>query len=251
MTLSLSVILLGVIVSAAEIVGGSLAVLKKEWTHRVQEYLLALGAGFILALVIIELVPESIHGIGIGASLWVLLGFSIMHFVEHTIVGHLHFGEETHPEVMVSRIASYSAFWGLFIHAFFDGLSIAAGMQYNISLGVMIFIAVLLHKIPEGLTVASIMLAADRPRKNAFLASAGIGGGTMLGIFMTFFLTNVDVHIVGIAFAFSAGAGLYVGASDLIPEVNRSGNHITPVIVFVGMLLFYLSSLAVETSLGR
>ncbi len=251
MTLSLSVIILGLIVTAAEILGGSLVVLKREWTNQVQEYLLALGAGFILALVLIDLVPESIQGIGMGASLWVLLGFSVMHFVEHTIVGHLHFGEETHSDVMLSRVASYSAFSGLFIHAFFDGLSIAAGMQYNVSLGVMIFIAILLHKFPEGLTVASIMLAADQPRKNAFWASVGIGSGTMLGILTTFFLTDVSMHVVGFAFAFSAGAGLYVGASDLIPEVNRSGNRVTPVIVFVGMLLFYLSSLAVGTAMGR
>ncbi|MDE3057101.1 MAG: ZIP family metal transporter [Bacteroidota bacterium] len=251
MTLSLTVVILGLVVTAAEIAGGSVAVLKQEWINRLQEYLLALGAGFILALVLIDLVPESIQGIGIGASLWVLVGFSAMHFVEHTVVGHLHFGEETHSDVMISRVASYSAFSGLFIHAFFDGLSIAAGMQYNVSLGVMIFVAILLHKFPEGLTVASIMLAAERPRKNAFWASVGIGAGTMVGIFTTFFLTDVSAHIVGFAFAFSAGAGLYVGASDLIPEVNRSGNRITPIVVFVGMLLFYLSSLAVGTALGR
>jgi zinc transporter ZupT len=174
-----------------------------------------------------------------------------MHFSEHTVVGHLHFGEEVHSEVMVSKVASYSAFWGLFIHAFFDGVSISAGMQYNFSLGLMIFFAILLHKFPEGLTIASVMLAADHPRRNAFWASAGAGAGTMLGIVAMFFLRDINSQVVGYAFAFSAGAGMYVGASDLIPEINRSKNRIAPIVVFVGMILFYVSSVIVARVIGR
>ncbi len=250
MNSTVAIILAGIIAAAAEILGGSLVVLKHSWPKKIQEYLLALGAGFLLALVLIDLIPESIHANGASASLWLLIGFSVIHFVEHTIVEHLHFGEETHDDVMVSKIASYSAFWGLFIHAFFDGLSIAAGMYYNFSMGLMIFIAILLHKFPEGLTIASIMISAQQPRRTAFLASAGIGGGTILGVLMIFFLKNVDPHITGIAFAFSAGAAMYVGASDLIPEINHSKNRIIPVFVFVGMLLYYLTELFLSTVIG-
>ena len=48
------------------------------------------------------------------------------------------------------------------------------------------------------------------------------------------------------AFAFSAGAAVYVGASDLIPEINKSENRLPPLIVFVGMLLFYFSERVLE-----
>jgi zinc transporter ZupT len=47
--------------------------------------------------------------------------------------------------------------------------------------------------------------------------------------------------MAGIAFAFSAGTVVYVGASDLIPEVNTSKSRYPPLLVFAGMLLFYLS----------
>jgi zinc transporter ZupT len=251
MNISLIIILFGLVAAGAEILGGSVVLMRREWPQRIQEYLLALGAGFILALVLLDLIPESIAGIGSTAPLLILLGFSMMHFAEHTVVGHLHFGEEVHSEVMVSKVASYSAFWGLFIHAFFDGVSISAGMQYNFPLGLMIFFAILLHKFPEGLTIASIMLAADQPRKNAFWASAGTGVGTMLGIVAMFLLKSVNAYIIGYAFAFSAGAGMYVGASDLIPEINRSKNRIAPIVVFVGMILFYISSLVVGRLTGR
>ncbi|MGE5315594.1 MAG: ZIP family metal transporter [Acidobacteriota bacterium] len=250
MTQTLIILLAGVLASAAEIVGGSLVVFRSTMPKKVQEYLLALGAGFLLALVIVELIPESIEGIGQSAPIWILLGFSVIHLVEHTIVGHLHFGEETHHDVMVSKVASYSAFGGLFIHAFFDGLAISAGMFYNFELGLMIFFAILLHKFPEGLTIASIMLAARHPKKTALWASAGIGISTMIGILMIFFLKNVDAQITGFAFAFSAGSALYVGASDLIPEINHSHHRVIPVFVFVGMLLFYLSAALIKVLVG-
>lgn len=249
--MELTVILYGLVAALAEILGGALVVLRKEWPKQIQEYLLALSAGFILALVFIELIPEGIGAVGIQAPLYMLAGYSVLHFFEHTIVGHLHFGEETHHEVMVSKVASLSTFTGLFIHAFFDGFAISAGMQFNFSLGLLIFFAVLLHKIPEGLTIASVMLAAEHRRRTALLASTAIGVATMLGIVSVFVLAGVSKEVVGIAFAFSAGIATYVGASDLIPEINHSKNRIIPVLVFAGMALFYLGKILVESFVGH
>jgi len=246
----MNTLLFGVIAAAAEILGGVLVVYKTEWPRKIQEYLLALGAGFILALVFFELIPESLKHLGAIASLYIVIGYGMLHFFEHTVVTHLHFGEETHSEVMVSRVASTSAFVGLLIHAFFDGISISAGMQFNFALGVLIFFAVLLHKIPEGLTIASIALSARQSRGRALLASILVGASTLVGVIVILFITTINANFLGIAFALSAGAATYVGASDLIPEVNRSGNRITPIVVFAGMLLFYVSQLGVEKMLG-
>jgi zinc transporter ZupT len=240
------IILFGLIAAGAEILGSVLILMRKDWPKRVQEYLIALSAGFLLSLVFFELFPESLALLGATASLYVVLGFGLLHFFEHTIAGHLHFGEETHTEALVSPAAIVSAFSGLFVHAFFDGLSISAGMEYSTYIGMLVFIAILLHKLPEGLTIASIMLAAQQPRRNAFFASLAIGVATMLGVIVVVVLARVDRQFVGIAFAFSAGAATYVGASDLIPEINRSGNRITPLIVFAGMLLFYVSELLLK-----
>jgi zinc and cadmium transporter len=237
----ISAIILGSIAAGAEILGGVFVSMRKEWPRRIQEYLLALSAGFILALAFFELIPESLNLLGETASLCFLAGYSMIHFFEHTIVGHLHFGEETHRDVMISRTASLSALFGLMMHAFFDGLSISAGLRFNTAIGVMIFIAVLLHKLPEGLTIASIMLASSNDRREAFLASLCVGAATILGCVVLFSLEKVSGMAAGIAFGFSAGTAAYVGASDLIPEINRSGNRVTPLLVFVGMLLFYFS----------
>jgi zinc transporter ZupT len=242
----LRILFFGLIASSAEILGGTVVVLRKEWPKRVQEYLLALSAGFILALVFFELIPESLKILGVTAPLYIVIGFGVLHFFEHTIVGHLHFGEETHTDVMLSKTASLAAFSGLTVHAFFDGLSISAGMHHDYLIGLLIFFAIFLHKIPEGLTIASIMLAANQPRSRALMSSVLLGVATMLGIVMVFVLADLQPNAVGIAFAFSAGAATYVGASDLIPEINRSKKRVMPLVVFGGMLLFYVSQRLLE-----
>ena len=243
----LRTLLFGFVAAFAEILGGSLIYFRRSWPRRVQETLLALGAGFILALVFLKLVPASIRALGDTAMLWCIVGFATIHFFEHTIVGHLHFGEETHHDAMVSKKASVSAFSGLFVHAFFDGFTIAIGMQFDFLLGVLIFVAVLLHKFPEGLTIGSIVNAAGYPQKIVLLSTVGLAGATLVGVCTPFVFEHVSAGFVGAGFAFSAGVALYVGASDLIPEINKSKDRIPPLVVFAGMLLFYLSERILDT----
>jgi zinc transporter ZupT len=247
--MTLRVLLFGFIAALAEVLGGSLIYLRKSWPQRAQEMLLALGAGFILALVFLKLIPASIQKLGETAALYCLLGFATIHFFEHTIVGHLHFGEETHPEVMVSKAASFSAFSGLFVHAFFDGFTISVGLHFDFLLGVLIFLAVLLHKIPEGLTIGSIVLASGYSKKTVLYSSVGLGLATMLGVCAVFVFQQVSEGMIGMGFAFSAGVAVYVGASDLIPEINKSKDRIPPLVVFAGMVLFYLSDRVLESML--
>lgn len=237
----IEILLLGFAAAAAEVLGGMLIVRKRSWPRRMQEVLLALGAGFILALVFLTLIPASIEALGETAALYMMIGFAAIHFFEHTIVGHLHFGEETHADVMVSKVASLSAFVGLFIHAFFDGFSISVGLQFDYVIGFLIFFAVLLHKFPEGLTIGSIMVAAGHQRKTIILSTVGIGLATLLGVAVALLFGSVSKEMIGAAFAFSAGTAAYVGASDLIPEINKSKDRIPPMIVFFGMILFYVS----------
>lgn len=246
----MNILLFGLAAAAAEILGGLIIVWKKHWPRRLQEILLALGAGFLLALVLMKLIPVSIEKIGESAAVVMMVGFAALHFFEHAVVGHLHFGEETHADVMVSRAATMSAFTGLFVHAFFDGFSISSGMQFDYSIGVLIFIGILLHKFPEGLTIGSIMHAAGYSKRVVLLSASGIGLATVLGVIAVFLISGINEEMVGMAFAFSAGAALYVGASDLIPEINKSRDRIPPLVVFAGMLLFYVTDRIVEGMVG-
>src|SRR3712207_7084614 len=91
-----------------------------------------------------------------------LAGYLLIHFFEHTVAPHFHFGEETHPEAVVRPSAAYTAIGGLLIHTFFDGGSGASALVLDRKAGVLGLIAVLLPKAPEGFTAGLRMLGSGR-----------------------------------------------------------------------------------------
>ncbi|MDP9144583.1 MAG: ZIP family metal transporter [Actinomycetota bacterium] len=232
-------LLLGAAAAAANLFGGYVVTRRKHWNEIFLKYFIGLGAGFMLAAVFLRLLPESLELSPMGPVL-VLLGYFLVHFFEHTLAPHFHFGEETHGDVMLNPAVAYSALIGLTIHTFFDGVSIASGFLLSFSLGVLIFVAVALHKIPEGFTVASIALASGRGVRGAWMSTWILAGATLLGVVVMHYFAPA----VAYALPLSTGVTLYVAASDLIPEVNEQRGLQMAAVVFVGVALFALSSMA-------
>jgi zinc and cadmium transporter len=231
-------ILLGITAGAANIVGGSLMA-HREWEQRYLKYFMALGAGFMLATAITEMVPASVSlegGSGGRAGFLVLLGYLIIHFCEHVVSGHFHFGAETHHEEFVNHHRSNTVLLGLVIHAFFDGIAITAGFLVSNWLGWIVFLAIFLHKIPEGFTVSSVMLASGRSKMTAISASIFLAAGTLAGVF-TMVLVQ---HGVAIGLPIAAGVTIYVAASDIVPEVNREPGIRMPLLLFVGVATLFM-----------
>jgi len=130
---------------------------------------------------------------------------------------------------------------GLIIHTFFDGIAIASGFIVSTWLGWIIFLAIFLHKIPEGFTIASVMLASGQSRSIAWGASILLGASTLTGVLTM----AVFRHQVSFGLPLSAGVTIYVAASDLMPEVNREPGGKMAFVVFLGVgLLFALDKLA-------
>jgi zinc and cadmium transporter len=228
-------ILLGLTAALANGLGGAVIV-QKNWERRYLRYFVALGAGFMLGTALLEMLPESIALAGPKAPLLILAGYFLVHFFEHTVTGHFHFGEETHAEAFILRHRGYSVLLGLVVHTFFDGIAIASGFLISGWLGWVIFLAVILHKVPEGFTASSIMLASGRSKAVAWAASGVLGLATMAGVLtMTIFNRSLNAGL-----PLSAGVTLYVAASDLIPEVNKEPGIRIALMVFLGVGLLVM-----------
>jgi ZIP family zinc transporter/zinc and cadmium transporter len=117
------------------------------------------------------------------------------------------------------------------IHTFFDGIAIASGFLVSRFLGWIIFLAVILHKLPEGFTASSVMLASGRSRAVAWSASALLGLATLGGVLTV----SAFTRSVSAGLPLAAGVTLYVAASDLIPEVNREPDIRKALVVFAGV----------------
>jgi ZIP family zinc transporter/zinc and cadmium transporter len=217
-------------VAALATVAGGWLVARREWSRRYLRYLLGLGAGFMLAVVFVEVIPEAYELSGSRALMYVLGGYLVVHLFVHTLSQHVHFGEETHVEEVRSGHTAEVALAGLSLHALFDGVMVGAGFLVSAYLGGVLLAAVVLHKLPEGFTAASLMLARGRTRGAAFAAACGLGAATLAGsVFTAFFAGQA-----GVVLPFSAGLTLYVAASDLVPEVNQERDLGVAGTVFLG-----------------
>jgi zinc and cadmium transporter len=250
---------LGAVAAAANLAGGFLVV-RREWSREYLKYFIALGAGFMLAVSLVDMLPESLRlasvrpyaiyprVVGAGnewaeVMLLVLAGYLLVHFFEHTLAPHFHFGEETHLEEMTAAHVGYAAVLGLAIHTFFDGVAIASGLLVSESLGILIFVAIFLHKLPEGFTVASLMMASGQGKRAAFWASAALGAATLAGVGVMLLWRGQ----VRVALPISAGVTLYVAASDLIPEVNHERGPRWALLVFLGVAVVLCAEYAIHT----
>ena len=221
---------LGLVAAAGNLLGGYFVV-RKHWPRQYLQYFVALGAGYMLAVAFLEIIPESVRLSGESAFLYVVIGYFLIHLFEHTIAPHFHFGEETHCEEVSHQHARTTVLLGMAIHTFFDGVAIAAGFLVSTWLGLVIFVAVFLHKLPEGFTVASVVLASGQGKRNALLASGLLGAATLLGVLLTSALQGQLKY----ALPLSGGVTVYVAATDLLPEVNREPNWRMALLVFVGV----------------
>jgi zinc transporter ZupT len=225
----------------ADILGGFLLV-RAKWEQRSLRYTIALGAGFMMAAALLEMVPESFRMAATTTPVLILLGYCTVHLMEHTITPHFHFGEETHPEEFLSARTGYSVLGGLAIHALFDGVAIGSGFSLSNWLGWLIFIAVFLHKAPEGFTIASIMLASGRSNRMALNAAFLLALTTILGVLVIQLLPGC----VRYGLPLSAGVAIYVAATDLIPEMNKEPGFRMALVFFLGVVAFFLLRMMIE-----
>jgi zinc transporter ZupT len=226
---------LGLVAGLADYFGGFLLV-RRSPSAQALRYFVALGAGFMLAAAVLEMVPEGLNLNPRWAPLLILVGYCGVHLLEHTLVPHFHFGEETHHHEFLSARTSYSVLLGLATHTFFDGVAIGSGFVLSHWLGIVLFLAVFLHKIPEGFTIASVMLAGGRGRRAALNSALFLGAMTVLGVLVI----NLQPSWVRAGLPISAGVTIYVAATDLVPEVNREPGIRMALVFFAGVVVFFL-----------
>jgi zinc and cadmium transporter len=226
--------LYGTLAAGGNVLGALAVVSRARWSVRALDAMIALAAGFMMAVVVVEVFPDAIERGGTNAAIVALAGYMLVHLTQHTLVKHFHFGEETHH---VTKAVSLSALIGLMMHTIVDGVAIASGFGVSSALGILIFVAVLLHKFPEGLAISSLFLAAGASRRRALLAASALGGATIVGVALTDGIPALTTH----GLALSAGVTLYVAASNLVPEFQAKRDWRLPISFFVGSALFFVA----------
>lgn len=217
--------------------------LREETLHRILFFLVAFSAGTILGASLFDLLPEAVELVEESVVfIYIAAGFVAFFFLERFIYwyhGHGHFGDikEECGERASTRQFAYLNVLGDGIHNFIDGMIIATSFTVGLHVGVATTIAVIFHELPQEMGDYGILVYAGFERGKAlilnFVAALSVVAG---GVFASFFLETVDL-LSGLLIAFSAGAFIYLAASELVPELKEEGDFKRSLVQFVVFLL--------------
>ena len=182
---------------------------------------------------------------------WVLIGYFGLYVIENLFATHAHPSSagDVHGHALVdswsghtaviSPAACWAAVAGLCIHAFLDGAAIVASFSIHPSTGALVFVAVLIHKVPEGSSLTSVLGAARQERR--VVGTAAVTAlTTMLGGIAAWAIGLVKPSGAHYLLALSAGTFLFIGASNLIPATQKGESKSLVLAVIGGAVLFGL-----------
>ena len=189
----------------AAFVGVVLILWNRTWSERNLRWGIGFGAGLLIGISMLEIIPTAMDLAGEHAMIFVLLGFVGFFLMEKitreepgdcSAAGrHFHF-----------TFASYVA---LCLHALLDGM-----------VGLVIFAAILFHKLPLAISLAGVFLRSSKKR-TAVIQMLIFALATPLGLVAAvLFLRDIPEHVMGAVVALSAGLFLYLGATDMLPEID-------------------------------
>ncbi|MCZ7572677.1 MAG: ZIP family metal transporter [Ardenticatenaceae bacterium] len=231
------------IAAGGYLVGSALPLLRHNLTHRALYRLMAFGASVLITTALIELIPNAMELAGRRVGLGMLAAFLLIFVLETITVPHS--GHQIEHEERAHTLGLV-AFISIGFHNFLDGLILAAGFVSSVALGAITLVAVLVHQLPVGLSVASILLGAGYSRERAWWLSLVLAAAVPLGTLLaTTALTRMPDEAIGMMLGFAAGSFIHVGATDILPHVHeeRDGVSIAVVLGGSGLMLMIFSFL--------
>lgn len=231
---------LSVLAALADLIGG----LATRFAPRLRDaaWLTALGTGFLLGATLLDRMPDAMRALPQTAPLWIGAGYLTLLLLEQARWGSAH--HHAHASYRVSTGGAWATFVGLLLHTFMDGVIIAGAFTVSRATGILMFVAITLHKLPEGFGMATVTLAAGGPPRRAVWTAAALGASTLLGAVVTLRIGQVDALAVDILMAIATGTFLYITTTDLMPAVKQAGRR-AAVAAVIGFVLFGLSLQAV------
>lgn len=221
--------------------GGGLVALRAE-AHR--GLVFAFCAGALIATALVGLVPDSLELLGestqpfgVGALLFAcLIGFFSFYLLENLE----HHATVADDGVLHYRHGHSTGIWGaagIGIHSFLDGVALGAGFDAGDRLGWSVALAVLLHKLADGVSVTGVMRGTRHAARPTLAMVVFASLAPFAGV-IAHRILELPIASLALVFGWFAGVFLYLGATSLLPaahEAERSRR--VPVAALAGVAL--------------
>jgi ZIP family zinc transporter len=215
-------IILAAVTAFATAVGGAIALRARDRLHLV----LGLSAGLLLGLVAFDLLPEvfemsSSNFLGAPAvSVAIVGGFLLLHLYEKFFGTHEAADSEYGDDHKHSaNVAGSVGALAMGVHVFLDGLALGVAFAIDESLGIALFVALLVHAFSDGLNTVSLLIKSGKWSRKAIwllgVDSVARISGAAIGANLSI---NSDLTAIYLA-AFS-GILIYLATSHILPEAH-------------------------------
>lgn len=207
--------------------------------------LLAFCAGVLIAGALLNVFPDVLVMLETDTSHWhhhhlffsCIAGFLCFYFLEYA-TPHL----EPHEGPAHYRHRHQTGIWGsvgIGLHSYFDGFVLGQAFHVGEKTGMVIAMAVLLHKLADGISTVGIMVGTHHSVASTRVVLVLIALAPLVGV-VTQELFVLTKPLLALLLAWFAGGFLYLGACSLLPAAHEGRQpQWLPLITLLGSLFIY------------
>lgn len=217
-------------VGGATIVGALIGFFFHNVSHKINDIILSLAAGIMLAAAVIGLILPAVDMVE-KTNLWlpmvgILAGAVFLNLMDR-LTPHLHHlsGVESEKHANNRELNGALLFMlAVAIHNLPEGMAAGVGFgTENVSAAITVAVGIALQNIPEGIVTVSPLVMAGVSRGRAFLLAAFTGLIEVVGTFIGYYAAAVSESILPFLLAFAGGTMLYIISDEMIPETHSHG----------------------------
>jgi len=207
---------------AVSLVGALAMVVNVERLNKVISHLVSFAVGALLGGAFLHLIPQafSYESHVSETPIYIIVGLLLFFVLERFL--HLHHehhvdGEPARPKPVVTMSVI-----GGGMHNFVDGMLVAAAYGVSFESGLVTTVAILLHQVPQEMGDFGVLVQGGLSPKRALLYNFASGTGAVIGAVFSIMIGGIAEQYSPMLLALTAGAFIYIAASDLIPELHRA-----------------------------
>ena len=207
------IILALVLDGAAGLAGG---IFSEGWLKRHLSELVGFAAGALISAVFLDVLPEALGQGGPRALTWALVGFLALALLEWGLGQHHH---GSRKRALPAALLASDA-----LHNTGDGAALAAAFLISPKTGLAVAIAVIAHEVPQEIGDYALLRSMGMGRGRALFWLAMVQLTAVFGAVGVLIASTVSQALNPVLIAIASGTFLYIGATDLLPEMHSGPN---------------------------